>query len=373
MARKEDGKEWRDGLALDQSLPWKIEQREVYYFGRPTRKYAICHGEEAWLLSSVTTVIDEALGSGDQLIEWGIKETLLDFFANFCPDVDAEIKDPVVQHYRKLDRLHDLIEDVVKPKFGKKWSFQSLAAEASYAWDPHLPRMPEHFGWPKLGEIAERGVKSRFRTSETAAEYGTRAHELIELWMKGGGTFVHYHEGEEVTIDLARETEPVRNAVEAFFEFWDSWGLEHKDAEIRLFDVELGIAGTCDAVAIDEQGKLVLLDWKTGSGIYTEAILQAAAYGRMHEKMGLGKIERAYVVRLDKKTARPTIKPAWIDRVEFYNRVQHWGYCVAIANFKDSIQKHLKKLDKFDQLPDGTSKLKPEFEPKPRAKKAKAK
>ncbi len=329
---------FKPGIKLDPTLPWKVEQREIQMFGRPVRKYAVCHEGQEWLLSSVTDVLSKSLGKGEQLMKWSVDETLIDIMAAFTPGNET-----IEQHYDAITAIKEYIKILIAEAGGKKnWTFSQLATKVGYNFGPAAP--PENFGWPKMGEICERATKARYRTMEKAAELGTRAHELIERWVSNGGTFEHYYQGELCTTDITQEPYEVQNAFEAFLQFWDAWEFEHHSAETRLFDVTLGTGGTCDAVVRDKQGDLVMLDWKTSTGVYSNHLIQVAAYGRMHEKMGLGKCKRGYVIRFDKETAKVQIVPVWRDHVEYIDVCKQWGRCVATMHFLDWGEKYLKDL-----------------------------
>ena len=52
-------------------------------------------------------------------------------------------------------------------------------------------------------------------------------------------------------------------------------------SEIMLWDDELQVAGTCDVVARNSDGELVVWDWKTSRGVWWEYALQLGAYAGM--------------------------------------------------------------------------------------------
>jgi hypothetical protein len=65
-----------------------------------------------------------------------------------------------------------------------------------------------------------------------------------------------------------------------------------------------GYAGTMDLLA-EVEGKLTVLDWKTGKRVYPEAHLQNAAYRHALREMGHGDAVQGIIVRLPKDETDP--------------------------------------------------------------------
>lgn len=113
-------------------------------------------------------------------------------------------------------------------------------------------------------------------TSASAADAGTLAHAMAEAYIKG--------EKEAVTV-LDYTDEQVELATTGFAGF-RRWMRQTKvsiiDQEMSLVCPEYEYGGTPDAVGIID-GELVLLDWKTSSGVYIEMLVQLAAYVNLIE------------------------------------------------------------------------------------------
>lgn len=129
---------------------------------------------------------------------------------------------------------------------------------------------------------------------DSAANEGTEAHKLIENYLATG-----------------QQPQPALNApaVVAFYAFreWEEQsGIRVTLSEQMVYHPYLSYAGTIDAVGEDEDGKYILLDWKSGNRIYNEAGTQLAAYAvAFATRYGyLAKDTRAICVRIDKNTGK---------------------------------------------------------------------
>ena len=94
--------------------------------------------------------------------------------------------------------------------------------------------------------------------------------EIMDRWQRNGreqaarGTLMHWHierfyNGDDV--DAPRSPE-----FEQFLDFNERWfkarGLRAWRTEVSLFHCGLGVAGQADMLALDKEGKVVILDWK---------------------------------------------------------------------------------------------------------------
>lgn len=341
---------WKPDLKLDLSLPWRIEMRTTKVYGKDVDRYCAVHGSQEILLDRVTSVLDKCFGKGEALIEWASKQCLLDLACRFLPGNDDNDA-----HLAYWDKATGTVEKILdrksvrlasgRIKRGKQWTFGEVATQFSYNMPP--PVVPPHFSWPWLGEMLQEATKARYRSLEKAGQLGTRAHELIEMWCKAGGALEYTEGGKTYLVDLDDEAPEVQSAMKAFWQFWDEHEFHLFATEQKLFDLCLGIAGTCDCLVrpADDPDSLWLLDWKTSKGIYADKFLQVAAYGRMCERTpGIGWPSKAYLVRFDKHTAQFESVPVWQDRLEFIALAQCWGFAVQLSRFMENTEKYLKSL-----------------------------
>jgi len=134
------------------------------------------------------------------------------------------------------------------------------------------------------------------KVRDQAADIGTVTHFLIEC---------HFHGWEPDLSDFAAaDIERAQIAFRNFKAFWDEQELTVLEPEVQLVSEEHCFGGTIDAPSVDKQGRIVLLDWKTSSGIYLSQKLQLAAYERLwNENRPEQTVQRRAVVRIGKDRA----------------------------------------------------------------------
>lgn len=152
-----------------------------------------------------------------------------------------------------LPSVTGILRDALPPPL-KKWAAREAA---SYAIDH----------WAELAELPllERGELIRTapdRSVSTAAVRGTEVHALAERLTHGA------------EVDVPDALAPHVDSALAFLSRWDPRPVI---TEAVIVNREIGYAGTLDLVA-DMRGTRWLLDWKTGTGVYPDAVLQLAAY-----------------------------------------------------------------------------------------------
>lgn len=141
-----------------------------------------------------------------------------------------------------------------------------------------------------------KGAKSAHRDRrDSAADGGTYIHNWIEEYVRG--------ENPAMPVNPT-----LKRVIDDFLEWHDRVRPETVYAERMLCSVEHKLAGTPDLVCRVD-GKLTIMDWKTGSGIYPEMFLQMAAYAIMYEEEFGEKIEALHVVNA-------SLKNMFRDRVE---------------------------------------------------------
>ena len=111
---------------------------------------------------------------------------------------------------------------------------------------------------------------------QEAANAGTIAHNMIE----GDILDTPY------TIPEGTE-QPVIVAAQAAFEAYRRW---RTGSKLTITDTELGLkstkhmfGGTLDALGLID-GKTVMIDWKTSNGVYSDYLIQVAAYAMLVEE-----------------------------------------------------------------------------------------
>jgi len=118
-----------------------------------------------------------------------------------------------------------------------------------------------------------------YQKRDEAADIGTAAHAMVEASIRGLNPegCAELHKLNEIGQVKARN---------AFFSYraWASVSrLEIVEQEIQLVSEQYRFGGTPDAIG-KVNGKFILLDWKTSSGVYGDYLLQLAAYRQLWEE-----------------------------------------------------------------------------------------
>ncbi len=116
-----------------------------------------------------------------------------------------------------------------------------------------------------------------FRESrDKAASIGTLAHEMVEAHLHH---LAFVPEGEASVENLQKATQA--------FDMYLTWEKQTKldiiATEMPLVSETYKFGGTPDAIGIVD-GKFCLLDWKTSNALYTDNLLQMAAYRALWEE-----------------------------------------------------------------------------------------
>ncbi|MDO5677492.1 MAG: hypothetical protein Q4G35_08310 [Propionibacteriaceae bacterium] len=150
------------------------------------------------------------------------------------------------------------------------WAAKETAAYADEHWT-ELSAL-------RSADRIERLTKARFATNRRAIVRGNRVHALGERLFKG----------EEIPEgDISPELRPW---VEGYARFLDEWEFEFIATEMPLCSTDYRYGGTADGFAWSPRLGNVLLDLKTGKGVYGETALQLAAY--RYADLGLSAVEK---------------------------------------------------------------------------------
>jgi hypothetical protein len=122
------------------------------------------------------------------------------------------------------------------------------------------------------------GAPSLYSEAEKAADIGTLAHEMVEAHINGAPP-------DGVLEGIDREMAgKARNAFDQYLT-WESQTrielLSHYQ-ELQLVSEEHRFGGTPDAIGQTPDG-IVLLDWKSSNAVYSDYLIQLAAYGHLLE------------------------------------------------------------------------------------------
>ena len=126
------------------------------------------------------------------------------------------------------------------------------------------------------GKSAERGeISSLYDKRDEAADAGTLAHGMVEAYINGDPL-------PEVNFD------DVGTAAIQGFNNYKRWAENNRiqviKQEMQLVSEEYQFGGCPDAMGIDTEGRLCILDWKTSNSVYQDYLIQLSAYRQLWEE-----------------------------------------------------------------------------------------
>ena len=124
-----------------------------------------------------------------------------------------------------------------------------------------------HWAW----SLGSEGKDYRAERDK-AADCGTLAHAMIEAWLAG-------KDPEDVLFgaDPGLE-EKARQAFGMAREWWEGQRFELVEQECHLVSEAYRYGGTPDCIVRDAKGRLALADWKSSNRLYSDHLIQCAAY-----------------------------------------------------------------------------------------------
>lgn len=163
------------------------------------------------------------------------------------------------------------------------WAVRETVAEVESSLRPYVGKKLTR---DALDAAVSRAAKASDFTRDSAADYGTRVHDAVSLWLKSG-----------------RKSPLPKDDTGPAVEFFRDWlkreGIEPVMSEQIIFSTEFKLyGGQVDLFGYRPKTKThVVIDWKSSGGIYPEQILQAAAYAKgLEERLG-SPVTEAWIVR----------------------------------------------------------------------------
>lgn len=172
-------------------------------------------------------------------------------------------------------------------------------------------------------ELGDNFFKDGNSLAAEAADYGTRAHGIIEKVLKG-------EIRQEEAIIMAG-AEPVEKAIQAFLKWWNDNDFQVLKSESIVYSGKFQYAGTCDVILKNDEG-IILGDFKTSRSIWPEYSLQTVAYKYAAEEMSGQKIQKVMIFRFGKDGSFqdytvPNLKhPDLFDRFIDAKRLWEWQH-----------------------------------------------
>lgn len=323
---------WVPGLRQSDCVRVELRSKTAH-----TEKYAaiMADGSEYWL-DRVTSVIKDGIRYGDGLLWWrgdealvGAYEALLKRAVSFHPCQSVEFESKVLDWAR--DQLAPLS--------------QALDEQIQGLRNARLTIDITHHDLIKALHQCRMRHKKK---SDRACQLGTRAHYLVELWIRNNGdlSFQCPETGEILEYDLSREEPEVQNALAAFKKFWSANRLTHIGSELFVYDLDIGVGGKLDHLQQNEHGQKIIWDLKTSKDFYEDMLLQVAGYAGMAQKCGHGLAKAAYIVRVDKETADVSVMPVYETFEQFSELYQQFRAVVRQARWFAWADKYMKPYRK---------------------------
>lgn len=183
---------------------------------------------------------------------------------------------------------------------------------------PSVTGILANLGWPLPGlmywawDQGMHGINYR-DTSQRAADAGTCAHQLIEWWIND-----HTPTPRELAIYPEDVYEKGQTALLNFIQWAETVHFTVLETECAYTSEEYQFGGKIDCVA-SVNDRRVILDWKSGSGVYPNMWIQGEAYRHLWDECRPDEpIEDGiYILRIDKETVgfdwhyRFSIPEAW--------------------------------------------------------------
>ncbi len=164
-----------------------------------------------------------------------------------------------------------------------------------------LQAYPKNIGFYKW--LASKGWDEAERIKEEAGDRGSKVHNAIYDLLKGKPVKYTDKYWNENTKDFEMLTDREWECLIAFQNFWEDKKPQLIASEIVCYSEKYFYAGTIDFIGIVD-GKVMLIDWKTGSKIYPSQLLQVAAYWQAENEKGKFKPAETAVLRLGTKHTR---------------------------------------------------------------------
>lgn len=161
---------------------------------------------------------------------------------------------------KKIDSVTGVLGIISKPAL-IPWAVKMAVEHIAERLKPGVP-----LDEVQIKDLLKAAKAAHIVKKEHAADVGTFVHEWIEQFVKGGGT-----------VQPMPLHPQVKNGVDAFLRWVSENRVEFHCSELKVCSREWEYAGTLDFEAT-VNGKRMLGDIKTSSGIYEEMFLQTSAY-----------------------------------------------------------------------------------------------
>lgn len=162
------------------------------------------------------------------------------------------------------------------------WTAKMMAEYMKAKWNDGMDRMA-------VEDLIERAKKEYRFLQKEAADIGTEIHKWIEQWIAGKNPEMP-------------DNSKVVNGITAFLRFQKEHQFKWIESERIIYSKKHGYAGILDAIASSKDYGIILADFKSSNGIYTEMRFQVAGYQLAWEEETSKKIDKRMIIRFGKET-----------------------------------------------------------------------
>ena len=143
--------------------------------------------------------------------------------------------------------------------------------------------------------LASKTAEESKQLTDTAADLGTRVHALIE-------DFINIKLGTSLGETIKAKEDEILT-YKAFLQWHGKYQPGYLKSELFLYSKKHKYAGTTDFIAMID-GEVCLVDIKTSARCYDTMGLQLSAYAHAYTEMTGVKVDKLFILRLDKITGK---------------------------------------------------------------------
>jgi len=177
---------------------------------------------------------------------------------------------------------------------------------------------------------AKLGWELSEQEREETSEIGKEIHRYIPLLIKKEGD---PEWSNKFRMEWKLLSEEIKNGLRAYERVRTEAALKCEAAEMIVYNLELGYAGTLDFIGeVYKEGGLI--DWKTGKRFYPSMLAQGVAYYKALPAEIRSRIQNIYTVNLNRNTGVPDIH-----RLRVEDSDPYWDYFVACLNLFNASEK----------------------------------
>jgi hypothetical protein len=106
-----------------------------------------------------------------------------------------------------------------------------------------------------------------------------------------------------------------------FWAWWQEQDFVPVGTEVQLVSEKYGYGGTIDVLARDAGGRLILVDWKSSSGIWPDHLCQLSAYEQLVHENRQEQVFKRVIVRGGKDDDEGDFEQRWLGPMDSYFNV----------------------------------------------------